>query len=235
MWQDVDSHEYLHRRILTFWLVHNGIPLVRIEVEAGKFGEWRGRVYQYQGCQYSAFRRNFAFFFTFRFLKNYFPLFLKNRKQKFFFRVPTPPLSIVRRASVNSQWRLGLLVCASSVSGRSSKAPYLHSALKIWHPQPCCVLAYSVDCLDEGEGRVIIQLKHLRPLPFLSHHFTHTHTHTDIHWFRAASCYDFAVACHDFAVACHGQSLHATLTPKMLRSLIFRRNSVGFFPGLPLF
>ena len=37
-------------------------------------------------------------------------------------------------------------------------------------------------------------------------HYTHTHT------FRSANCYDFAVACS-------GQSLHATLAPKMLQSL----------------
>ena len=36
--------------------------------------------YMCQGCQSSAFRRNSAFFFfTFRFFKNDFPLFLKNR------------------------------------------------------------------------------------------------------------------------------------------------------------
>ena len=68
----------------------------------------------------------------------------------------------------------------------------------------------------------------LHPLPFHPHHFTHTHTHTHTHslslslslslihththTFRAAHWYDFAVTCS-------GQSLHATLAPKMLRSL----------------
>ena len=47
---------------------------------------------------------------------------------------PTPPLSGVQRASVNSCWHLDLSLHAFSVSGQSSKAHYLHSALEMWHP-----------------------------------------------------------------------------------------------------
>ena len=78
----------------------------------------------HQGCQSSVFRRNSAFFvclFCFVFLlsadlKIIFRFFKKiappppppPKKKIFFFRLPTPPLSTVRRASVNSRWRLGL-------------------------------------------------------------------------------------------------------------------------------
>ena len=103
------------------------------------------------------------FFFTFRFFKNDFPLFLKNRQKKkfFFFRLPTLPLSTVRRASVNSRCRLGLPVCASSVSGRCSKVPYLHSPLRTRNLTPTAMLRVGVRrgllrrgwwCGGEGEG-----------------------------------------------------------------------------------
>ena len=132
------------------------------------------------GMSIFRFSAEFRFFFlTFRFFENDFPLFLKNQKKKrSFFRLPTPPLSTVRRASVNSRWRHGLPVCASSVSGRSSKVPYLHSAFEIWRSRPCCVLAYSLRCLRRRGGWWFIELQHLHPLLFHPHHFTHTHTHT---------------------------------------------------------
>ena len=157
------------------------------------------------------------FFWLSAFLKMIFRFFWKIANKKIFFRVPTLPLSTDRRASVNSQWRLGLPVCASSVSGWNSKAPYLHTALKIWRPQPCCVgVQRGLPGRGRGEGDHQTQAFAPPPFPLSSHH-THTHTHTLT--FRAASCYDFAIACH-------GQSLHATLAPKMLRSFTFRWDSV---------
>ena len=139
------------------------------------------------------------FFFTFRFFRNDFPLFLKNRPKKFCFRLPTLPLSTVRRASVNSRWRLGLryALLPFPVDVRKCRISTLNSSLEIWRPQQCCVLAYSVGCFDEGggggrggEGRwfcggiedglevnawvLPIEIQHLHPLPFHPHHFTHT-------------------------------------------------------------
>ena len=108
-----------------------------------------------RGCQSSAFRQNSTFFFIVSaFLKTIFGFLLKNRPKKFFFRLSTPPPSTFRRASVNSRWHLDLPVRASSVSGLrlSSKAPHLHSAVEIWCTQSCCVLAYSVGCLDKEGG-----------------------------------------------------------------------------------
>ena len=42
-WHGVPTHEYYHRRCLTFWLVHNGIPPAKSR--SRKNGEWRGRIY----------------------------------------------------------------------------------------------------------------------------------------------------------------------------------------------
>ena len=166
------------------------------------------------GMSIFRFSAEFRFFFfsLSAFLKMIFRFFLKITNKKFFSRVPTPPLSVVQRASVNSQWRLGLRVCSSSVSGRSSKALYRHSALKIWRPQPCCMLAYSVDCLDEGEGRVIIELKHLHPPPFpLSSLYTHTHTHThtDI---QVCQLLRFRGSMPRSVLACYTHAKNATVT-----------------------
>ena len=69
------------------------------------------RLYIHQGCQSSAFRRNSAFFFTFRFFQNYFPLFLKNRNKKKCFFV-TDTATIERSNSFGKQsvtyWFAGL-------------------------------------------------------------------------------------------------------------------------------
>ena len=170
------------------------------------------------------------FFFTFRFFKNCFPLFLKNRHQIFFISF-IDTATIDRSKSFGKQsvtsWFAGMHFSVSGLSTRSkfgaSKAPFLHARL---------------GCLDEGGGwwfsggmedgleviaRVLpIELQHLHPLSFHRHHFSLSHTltlslslsltHTHTHTLRAANWYDFAVACS-------GQSWHATLAPKMLRSL----------------
>ena len=120
----------------------------------------------------------FFFFFTFRFFKNDFPRFLKNHTpQKLFFRLPTPPLSTVRRALVNSRWRHGLPVCASSVSGRSSKVPIStgHSKSDA-HGHAVCWRTACAALTRRRGGWWFIELQHLHPLLFHPHHFTHTHT-----------------------------------------------------------
>ena len=129
------------------------------------------------GMSIFRFSAEFLFFFLLSaFLKMIFRVFWKIAKKNFFFRLPTPPLSTVRRASVNSRWRHGLPVCASSVSGRSSKVRYLHSTFEIWCSRPCYVLAYSVRCLNEEEGRVMVyRTPAFAPPPFPpSPLYTHT-------------------------------------------------------------
>ena len=83
-------------------------------------------LYNEQGCQSSAFWQNSALFLEgggegFCFFENHFLLFLKKMQKK----LPvsdTATIRRVQRALVDSRWRLGLLVCASSVSGQSTKA-----------------------------------------------------------------------------------------------------------------
>ena len=154
------------------------------------------------------FSAEFRFFFLLStFLKMIFRFFWKIQKI-FFFRLPIPPLYTVRRASVNSRWRLGLPVCASSVSGRCSKVPYLHSAAWAASTRRRGGWWFSGRMEDGLEviARVLpIELQHLHPPPppFNPHHFTHTHTHTlslslthtHTPTFRAARCYYFAVSC----------------------------------------
>ena len=148
--------------------------------------------HSHQGCQSSAFRGNFAFFFF------YFPLFWKwfsvffekSHKKKKKNRLPTPPLSAVRSALVNSRWRLGLPVCASSVSGWRSKVTY---PLCIWNLMLAAILGVQRALPQRGGGEgdglsnsiictpsfsTLITL-HTHTLS-LSLSLTHTHTHTDI-------------------------------------------------------
>ena len=144
-----------------------------------------------QGCQSSAFRRNsaFFFFFTFRFFQNYFPRFLKNRQKKFF-SLPTPPLSGVRIASVNSRWRLGLPVCAffrfrskfesaaSPLSGRSHAACWRIAWAASTGVKEGWWFSGGMEDGLEVIARVLpFELQHMHPLPFHPYH-TYTHTHT---------------------------------------------------------
>ena len=121
----------------------------------------------------------FFFFLLSAFLKMIFRVFEKSHKKIFFFRLPTPPLSTVRRASVNSRWRHGLPVCASSVSGRSSKVPIStrHSKSDAHGHAACWRTACAASTRRRG-GWWFIELQHLHPLLFHPHHFTHTHTHS---------------------------------------------------------
>ena len=82
------------------------------------------------------------FFFLLSTFLKWFSTFFENHR-KIFFRLPTPPLSHVRRALVNSRWCLGLPVFESS-------------ALEIWCLQPCCLSPYSVGCFNEETGRVMV-------------------------------------------------------------------------------
>ena len=152
----------------------------------------------HQGCQSSAFRRNSAFFFFSTFFKKFFLFFLKIAKKTKKFSLLTLPLSSIRIASVNSQWRLGLPVCAffhfrskfesaaSPLSGRS------HTA--------CWRIVWAASTRGKGgwwfsggmeDGLEVIarvlpfELQHMHP--FHPHHththslsLSHTHTHTDI-------------------------------------------------------
>ena len=96
--------------------------------------------------------------------------------------LPTPPLSTVRRASVNSRWRHGLPVCASSVSGQSSKVPIStrHSKSDAHGHAACWHTACAASTRRRG-GWWFIELQHLHLLLFHPHHFTHTHTHSLSH------------------------------------------------------
>ena len=132
--------------------------------------------------------------------------FWKTANKKIFFRVLTLPLSMVRRASVDSQWRLGLPVCASSVSGRNSKAPYLHTALKIWRPQPCCVgVQHGLPGRGRGEGDHQTQAFAPPSFPLSSHH---THTHTDI---QGCQLLRFRRSMPRSVLACYTHTKNATV------------------------
>ena len=127
-------------------------------------------------------------------------------KKKKSFSLPTPPLSSVRMASVNNQWRLGLPV---SVSGFQSKfesvlSPLSGRNLDARSHAACWRIVWAASTRVKGgwwfsgDGLEVIarvlpfELQQLHPLPFHPHHFTHTHTlslslsythtHTLTHW-----------------------------------------------------
>ena len=89
------------------------------------------------------FSAEFRFFSGFpRFLKWFSAFFEQSPKQKKKKPVSDSATIVrVRRASVNSRWRLRLPVYASSVSGQSSKASHQHSAPKL-----------AAGWLEEGAG-----------------------------------------------------------------------------------
>ena len=74
----------------------------------------------------------FFFFFTFRFFKNDFPLFLKNRQKTFFFFSFTDTATLDYSKSFGKQSVTSWFVLLPfPVSVLNSKAPYLHSAVEI--------------------------------------------------------------------------------------------------------
>ena len=151
------------------------------------------------------------FFLLSAFLKMIFRFFWKIKKNFFLFRLPIPPLHTIRRALVNSRWRLGLPVWASSISGQCLKVPYLHSALMLAYSATRRGRWWFSGGMEDGlevMARVLpIELQHLHPLPFHPHHFSlslsHTHTHTHTHSGLPAATISL---------------YHATISPCMLYS-----------------
>ena len=148
------------------------------------------------------------YFFTFRFFKNDFPLFLKNRPPKFFFSfTDTATIDCPKNFGKQSVtfWFAGLRffrfrsMLESAVSALGCRISAQRSKSDARRHAVCWRTAFA-------------------PLPFHPHHFTHTHTHTyslshiHIHWFRAASCYDFAVACNGQSCACYTRAQNDTVT-----------------------
>ena len=172
-----------------------------------------------QGCQSFAFRRDSAFFSLSAFLKMIFRFFWTiTNKQKMFSCTDTATIDCSKsfgKQSVTS-WFAGMRFFRFRSKFESAVPP-----LGTQNLTPTAMQHVGVQRRLPGRGRGEgdHRTQAFAPPPFpLSSLYTHTHTLI----FRAASCYDFAVVCH-------GQSLHASLTPKIIQSLTFRWNSVCLF------
>ena len=123
----------------------------------------------------------FFFFLLSAFLKMIFRVFWKiTTTTKNCFRLPTLPLSTVRRASVNTSvtsWFAGMhffrFRSKCRISTRHSKSDARGHAA-------CRHTACTASTRRRG-GRWFIELQHLHPLLFHPHHFTHAHVHTQTH------------------------------------------------------
>ena len=131
------------------------------------------------GMSIFRFSAEFCFFFTFRFFKNDFPLFLKNRKQKFFFSC-TDTATINGSKSFSKQsvtsWFAGMRVFRFWSKFESTVPP--HSTQNL---MPAAMLRVGVQrgLPGRGRGEGDHQIQAFAPPPFpLSSHHTHTHTHT---------------------------------------------------------
>ena len=165
----------------------------------------------------------FFFFLLSAFLKMIFRFFLKIAKKKGFFSFTNTATKLIDCSKNFSKQSVTFwfAVCASSVSGRCSKVPYLHSGavspLGTQNLTLTGTLHVGVQCLRPSLSTLItllsLSLSHTHICTLysfcLSLSLSHTRTHTDIQ--------DCQLLRFRHSMLWSVLSLHAILSPKMIR------------------